>query len=432
MSKLIIYVLCCPEIEAGLFYVKNMKDQPRTLKPMTLLACAAFASVAAMRVCDSMLPEIAQDFETTNGRAASTITAFAVSYGLFQFIYGPLGDRYNKYRLISLATFACTFGTLSAAVSPFLGWLIFSRAIAGATAAAIVPLSIAWIGDNVSYAERQATLARFLSGPILGLISGQFLGGFVADTFGWRWCFVLLAIIYVVIGALLHSEITHNKPIQSQVVSEPSLTNMPAFLTQFANVLRVKWARLILVVVFLESLTVFGSVAFIPVHLHTSFGLSLTASGAIMSVFGLGGLSYTVIAGRLVTQIGERGIVLTGGFLLGVAFLVFLLANRWAWAIPASFATGMGFYMLHNTLQTNATQMAPLARGTAVALFVAHFFLGQSVGVALGSAVIDRVGALWLFAASAIVSPLIAAGFAFALHYKKREYSRASNIHNTD
>ena len=48
-------------------------------------------------------------------------------------------------------------------------------------------------------------------------------------------------------------------------------------------------------------------------------------------------------------------------------------------------AIGLGFYMLHNTLQTNATQMAPQARGTAVALFSSALYLGQSLGVALAA-----------------------------------------------
>ena len=46
-------------------------------------------------------------------------------------------------------------------------------------------------------------------------------------------------------------------------------------------------------------------------------------------------------------------------------------------------AIGLGFYMLHNTLQTNATQMTPEARGTAVAIFSSALYLGQTLGVAV-------------------------------------------------
>ena len=63
-----------------------------------------------------------------------------------------------------------------------------------------------------------------------------------------------------------------------------------------------------------------------------------------------------------------------------------LLARRcepvWWLAPLATIAIGLGFYMLHNTLQTNATQMTPQARGTAVAMFSSAIYLGQTVGVA--------------------------------------------------
>src|SRR3712207_7161731 len=51
----------------------------------------------------------------------------------------------------------------------------------------------------------------------------------------------------------------------------------------------------------------------------------------------------------------------------------------------AVLAIGLGFYMLHNTLQTNATQMTPEARGTAVSVFSSALYIGQMAGVALGS-----------------------------------------------
>ena len=69
--------------------------------------------------------------------------------------------------------------------------------------------------------------------------------------------------------------------------------------------------------------------------------------------------------------------------------------------------------MLHNTLQTNATQMAPEARSTSVALFASCFFLGQSVGVGLGAPVFDYAGGLPLLLIAGGV--LAGVGFIFRL-----------------
>ncbi|MGC1278854.1 MAG: MFS transporter, partial [Xanthobacteraceae bacterium] len=79
-----------------------------------------------------------------------------------------------------------------------------------------------------------------------------------------------------------------------------------------------------------------------------------------------------------------------------------------------------GFYMLHNTLQTNATQMTPQARGTAVAVFSSAIFIGQTVGVALGALIIDRAGAAPLFFGTAAALPVLAIWFARELARHRR------------
>jgi predicted MFS family arabinose efflux permease len=74
--------------------------------------------------------------------------------------------------------------------------------------------------------------------------------------------------------------------------------------------------------------------------------------------------------------------------------------------------------MLHNTLQTNATQMAPEARGPAVSCFATAFFLGQSVGVSLAAPAFDYAGAVPLFIGAGLVLLLLGAAFRFALARK--------------
>ena len=66
-----------------------------------------------------------------------------------------------------------------------------------------------------------------------------------------------------------------------------------------------------------------------------------------------------------------------------------MLAPGWIWTLPLCLFSGMGFYMLHNTLQTQATQMSPEQRGTAVSLFAFALFSGQSVGTGAASVIVD-------------------------------------------
>ena len=79
--------------------------------------------------------------------------------------------------------------------------------------------------------------------------------------------------------------------------------------------------------------------------------------------------------------LGEKGLARCGGALIVVGLCTLALADAAAWGVAACGFSGLGFYMMHNTLQTQATQMAPHARGTAVTLFACMLFFGQSAGV---------------------------------------------------
>jgi predicted MFS family arabinose efflux permease len=84
----------------------------------------------------------------------------------------------------------------------------------------------------------------------------------------------------------------------------------------------------------------------------------------------------------LVSRLREAGLALAGGSVLLVCYLGVACTPSWLLAIPLCVAIGLGFYMLHNTLQTKATEMAPAARGAAVSFFALCLFLGQAAGVA--------------------------------------------------
>ena len=89
-----------------------------------------------------------------------------------------------------------------------------------------------------------------------------------------------------------------------------------------------------------------------------------------------------------------------GGVLLGACLGGLALLPSWMAAVPVMFVIGFGLYMVHNTLQTNATQMAPDARGSAVSLFTFVFFISQAVGVTVLGLAVDRAGYGWVFAAA--------------------------------
>jgi len=331
------------------------------------------------------------------------VTAFAVSYGLLQAVYGPLGDRYGRYVVVCVTALASALGTFACAAAPGLDALILARFAAGATVGALIPLSMAWIGDVIAYAERQALIARFLLGQILGAAFGQSVAGLLAEHFGWRAIFIVLGLFYLIVGMLLLAELRNN-PITRQSAGDSTVT-MRSGLVRMAGLLSHSWVRVIVGSVFLEGMMMFGSLAFVPVHLQQAFHLGPAAAGAMVTTYAAGGVLYALGAKRFVASLGERGLALGGGLALGAGYLLLALAPT-AWvSLPGMLLIGIGFYMLHNTLQVNATQMAPNARGAAVSLFALCLFTGQSVGVWLSGKTVDTYGTAPLFAAVALASP---------------------------
>ena len=357
-------------------------------RAVLLLGVAAFATVATMRVADPLLPQVAAEFDVTTGDAALISSAFTISYAIGQFVYGPLGDRIGKLRLIAWMAIVSGFAIGAAAFADSLASLGWIRFAGGTTTAAIVPLAMAFVGDHVAYEHRQAMLARMLSGTIIGVIAGQVLGGLIGEYFGWRAVFPLLGAVFLLAGLFLFRELNRGSLPPPKLTSSISAG---ALIRGYADLLRRPWARIVILVVFFEGFFFYGGFTFIGADLHRRFALDYGMVGLILGCFGIGGLIYASSVRHLVRTLGERGLAAIGGTLIATGLLCLPLFPLPL--IPLSqVLLGLGLYMLHNTLQTNATQMAPDARGLAVSTFANALFLGQAAGITASGFLVDRYG----------------------------------------
>lgn len=363
---------------------------------LRLLGLAGFTSMASMRIADPMLVVLAQEFHVTTGEASGVVSVYAVAYGILQLYYGPLGERFGKLRVVTLAVAACALFSAITAMSANLNLLMVMRGFMGAGAAGIIPLSLAWVGDQVPYERRQETLAKLMSATVIGMMSGLWFGGFAADTLGWRSAFVLLAVLFALAAALLWRQ--RQKSAPAQPLQPPSLMASFRMTGQLLATPRVRW---VLAVTAIEGALVFGAMAFMPTHLHQQFGLSVVAAGSVMMVYGVGGLLYSQMARRWLAWLGERGLVKTGAALVASGMLLLAWGHGVWVGMLSCLMTGLGFYMMHNTLQVQATQMAPAARGTAVTLFASSLFFGQSTGVLIMAQSVDMGWLAYAFTGAA-------------------------------
>lgn len=374
-------------------------------KTIALLSLAAFASAASMRVLDALLFRISSEYGVGLASASNAVTVFAVLYGLLQLVMGPLGDRHGKLRVIAAACGAAAVSSLACAAAPSYATLLVARAAAGASCASIIPLAMAWIGDTTPYESRQGVLARFLLGQIIGLSGGAALGGFAAEAAYWQWPFAALAAWFLVVGGLL-ARAAWRQPSGAHAAGHP--------IANLLEVLRTPGVALVVVTVFLEGVVLLGGLAFVATHLHTARGAAMPVAGAMFFAVSAGGVAFAFFARRIVRALGEARLAAAGTVVISLSVLGIAWVP-WLAAAPLScFGAGLGFYMLHNTLQTNATQMAPARRGSAVALFASLFFLGQSAGVALAGRLAEGIGTDWTLTVSALAMLPVGLGFALA------------------
>jgi predicted MFS family arabinose efflux permease len=255
-------------------------------------------------------------------------------------------------------------------------------------------------------------------GQILGLSTGVWLGGFAADHLSWRVPYVLIAALFALVTVGVFT-LNRRLPPRARTTRRTSGHALGRVAGEFGSVLARPWARRLLVLVFLEGVFLYGPFAFIATHAHRSLGLSLSTAGALVMLFGLGGFVFSMSAPRLVAHLGEAGLARWGGTSMGLALLTIAFAPAWGWSVGGCFLLGLGFYMLHNTLQVNATQMAPDRRGAAVSAFASCFFLGQSAGVSLGGWWVGAMGTGSFLALGAI--GVTGTAFAFVALRRRHE-----------
>ena len=397
---------------------------PATRRSILLLSFAIFSSMCAQRICDAMLPELSRVFSVSLGEAAQVVSVFAITYGAAQLFYGPIGDRLGKYRIVTLATFACSVGSVVAALAASLNMLVVARLLMAAAAAGLIPLAMAWVGDSVPTARLQEMLTRTGLGSTLGLVAGQLIGGLVTDTLGWRWCFVFLAGLFTVVGMLLYADLRRQglKLFTSPMAATAAKPVVHVhFIKQVLIIVSASWARTLLTMAVVEGAVGFGVLAIWASHLHNRLNLSLTLAGAIVALFGLGGMLFMAIGPNLIRRFDQPLLVTAGGTIVGMSACVLALTPHWLPSIPASFLAGFGFFMFHNTLQVSVTDMAPQSRGTAVAMFSSFLFLGQSVGVVLAAALTGSIGSSTVIAGGGVMMTFVGFVFAWALRHRKQK-----------
>jgi len=368
------------------------------------LSGAIFMINLDSRVIAPLLPTIANAFHTSVSSAGILITAYMLPYGFFQLFYGPLSDRVGKVKVVAFAMVLFSVGTALCGASTSLPIVTLLRFLTGIAAAAIFPLTLAYIGDTVPYAQRQTTIAVLMSCSAAATAFSTSVGGLIAAIVSWRLVFpifgVASGIVAIALLFLLKEEIRIPLP-------DPRPRPRDIYLAA----IRAPRMLPLLILILIEGFVYNGVFSYLGGYLNHRFALGVLAIGLLLGFAGVMQLSTARVLRYLVLRLGERRMILIGGGMMGAAYVTAALIPNWPFFLVSMLLAGVGFVLCHTTLQTRATETFPQARGTAVALFAFALFLGGGVGTALVGSIISSVGYiatlitaglfLWVFAAAA-------------------------------
>ncbi|MHC4558240.1 MAG: MFS transporter [Planctomycetota bacterium] len=355
-----------------------MKKQD-THKMIMILGMMAFFCNGDNYAAAPLIVEIARDLNLDISQAALSISAYMLPFGLFTLLFGPIADRYGKARIINIAAFGTAIFSGLGAVAFDLTSLSIVRAVNGAFAAAILPVSMSLIGDSLDgdLKKVQNALGKVFGITFLGGAAATAIGGTLAYTGSWRLVYLFYGVAELTI-AIVMLKILKRQP---GTVSALNLTG--AYREAFTNVNLIKTAGII----FLMGLSVFGSFAYAGKFVEIRTGYNILLVGLILTFFGLA----TVLGGRIVgvlkRKLGNKLFFIAGT----LACVSWGLMGAWhsPYLLSLSLAGfGFGMIMLQPTLVGTAQQLMPKQRGTAMSIASFAMFTGGGIGTYLNGRIL--------------------------------------------
>ncbi|AMN42377.1 MFS transporter [Rhodoplanes sp. Z2-YC6860] len=354
-------------------------------RTFNIIGFLVFASSLSVRTIDPVVPQIAADLGISPTTAAMLTAGFA-AYGLAQPVLGPIADAFGKARIMTICLLLLAVSSfLSAIVTDF--WLLFAlRVVSGAACGGSFPVAMAIISDLVPLAQRQVAIGRLLAATISGNLLGAAVSGVVADFIHWRSMFVGLGVISVAATLLGIYGLRDLPP------SEPQPLDVRSVLARNRAIFAIRAARICYGTVALEALFLFGIFPYVSVLLAKSGEPRASIAGLVVAAFAVGGMVYSLSVRRLLQILGQKQIMMAGGLFAALGLAIVATSPPWQVQAVAFAVMGLGFYMLHASIQVYVTEFAPAARSSAVAFHTFSFFIGGGISPVAYGIGLERLG----------------------------------------
>jgi DHA2 family multidrug resistance protein len=393
-------------------------------------------------VVNVSLPHIAGSLSASIDEATWALTSYLVANAIILPMTGWLAATFGRKRLLMLSVVGFTAASFLCGLAPTLPMLILFRIIQGATGGALQPLSQAVLLEAFSPQDRGKAMGFWGLGIVVAPILGPVLGGWLTDTYSWRWVFYInipvgiasivmtqlyifdppylkaqqtksvdywgIGMLAVGIGAL---QIVLDKGQQEDWFESHFIVALAVVsaLTLIALIihelttdepiidLRVFKARSYAVGVFLMTVVgfvLYGSMVLLPIMLQTLLGYPPLQAGIAMAPRGVGAFIMMPLTGLMTGKFDARKLLTAGLFVGGITLIwlsrLNLQAGYWDIFWP-QLIQGVGMSLLFVPLTTVAMDPIPRERmGYATSLFNLMRNIGGSVGIAVTGTMLAR------------------------------------------
>ena len=354
-----------------------------------LLATAAGLSVATLYYGQPILGVLAQDVHADERTVGMIPMLTQLGYALGILLLAPLGDRYDRRRIILAKALVLTLALLLSSIAPGIGTLLAASlaiGVAATMAQDIVPAAATLAPET----QRGTAVGTVMTGLLLGILLSRVLSGLIAEQFGWRVVYGTAAISVALVGASVWRGLPRFSPTTSLGYRE-LIGSMVKLWAQYPALRRAAVSQGLLSVAF----SAFWST--LAVMLHTQFGLGSAAAGA----FGLAGAAGALaapMAGRLADRSGPERVTCLGASLAAASFAVLGLVGLVPFEVQLGLiaVAAIGFdFGIQATLvahQAIVYGIDPPARSRLNALLFTGVFIGMATGAGLGSLALGQWG----------------------------------------
>lgn len=352
---------------------------------LLLLATGAGLAAATLYYSQPMLGILGEEFKTSTSLIGLVPTLTQLGYALGILLLAPLGDRFDRRRIILGKAVALTAALLVAASAPSLGVLLgasLAIGLAATLAQDLVPAAATLAQD----AQRGKMVGVVMTGLLLGILLSRVVSGFVAEHLGWRTMFVAAAVSIALLGLTVWLRLPRFVPT-TRLGYGALLKSLFTLLQKHSALRRAALAQGLLSTGF----SAFWSTLAVMLH-AAPFHLGSTVAGA----FGLAGAAGALVAplaGRVADRKGPELVTRLGAVLMVVAFVAMACGPDQLWLIAAGAVVfDLGAQAALIAHQTLVYSIEPAARSRLNAVLFVGMFMGMSSGAFLGSLVLAQWG----------------------------------------